>query len=137
MKLINKDIDSYGFSSDLKQKLENSIALLKKAEPLALRTNSEGFWLAFSGGKDSQCLYHVAELSEVKFTANMNMTSIDPAEVVRFVKRNYPEVTLRAPEMNFYDLCIKKKCLPTRINRFCCDVLKERGGLGYVKLIGI
>lgn len=38
----------------LRKKIEYSIDLLKKAEKMALRLDPEnGFWLAFSGGKDS------------------------------------------------------------------------------------
>ena len=70
-------------------KINYSIALLKKAQSLALNMNENGFWLAFSGGKDSQVLYHLAKIADVKFTAHMNPTTIDPGEVIRFVKRNY------------------------------------------------
>ena len=36
---------------------------MQKAERLALSMNDEGFWLAFSGGKDSQVLYHLAVMA--------------------------------------------------------------------------
>lgn len=127
----------YGFSENLMDKIEHSIDLMRKAEPMALQFYPKGFYLAFSGGKDSQCLYHVAELAGVKFEANMNMTTIDPPEVVRFVNQYYPDVVKHVPDINFYDLVIKKKCLPSRRNRYCCDYLKERGGAGTVTLIGI
>ena len=43
------------------EKLKHSVELLRKAEKLALKYDSDdGFYLAFSGGKDSQALYHVA-----------------------------------------------------------------------------
>lgn len=45
------------------EKLQHSIELLQKSERLALQYDStDGFYLAFSGGKDSQALYHVAVL---------------------------------------------------------------------------
>lgn len=45
------------------KRLQHSIELLQKAEKLALRYDAtDGFFLAFSGGKDSQALYHVAVL---------------------------------------------------------------------------
>ena len=48
----------------LRRKLDYSVDLLRKAERMALRLDPEnGFWLAFSGGKDSQALYHVARLA--------------------------------------------------------------------------
>ena len=43
--------------------MQHSIELLQKAEKLALQYDAtDGFYLAFSGGKDSQALYHVAVL---------------------------------------------------------------------------
>jgi phosphoadenosine phosphosulfate reductase len=46
---------------NLTEKIEYSINLLKKSEKMALKIDPEnGFYLAFSGGKDSQVLYHLA-----------------------------------------------------------------------------
>lgn len=78
-------------------KLNASIELLKKAEPLALRYSEGGYYLAFSGGKDSQALYHVAQMAGVKFEAFMSATSVDPPQVIRFVKRNYQNITILPP----------------------------------------
>lgn len=76
------------FSNNLQNKIDYSIDLLRKCEDMALRMDAEnGFYLAFSGGKDSQVLYHIAKLAGVKFKAHMNLTSIDPPEVIRFVKK--------------------------------------------------
>ena len=107
MKLIERDKD-YGFSDCLRKKIDHSIKLIKSAEKLSLMASKDGFYLAFSGGKDSEALYHVTELSGVKFHAHMNMTSVDPPEVVRFVKEYYPEVERHIPEKNFFQLIEKK-----------------------------
>lgn len=45
--------------------IQYSINLLKRAEPMALKMSDRGFFLAFSGGKDSQCLYHIAKMAGV------------------------------------------------------------------------
>lgn len=121
----------------LKDKIEYSLKVIQKAEKLALTMNSEGFWLAFSGGKDSQVLYHLALMSGVKFQAHMNLTSIDPPEVIRFVKRNYPDVKMIKPKMSIYDMARKKRIPPTMRLRWCCAEFKETAGAGYVTLIGI
>ena len=68
-------------SKTLQCKIDYSIKVIQKAQRLALTMNESGFWLAFSGGKDSQVLYHLALLAGVKFKAYMNLTSIDPPEV--------------------------------------------------------
>lgn len=127
----------YGFGDSLMDKIEHGVDLLRKAETLALRVNPDGFYLAFSGGKDSQALYHLVLLAKVKFKAHMNMTTMDPKEVISFVKSNYPEVERHIPELNFYQLIEKRKFLPSRLKRYCCQYLKEGGGGGTVSLIGI
>lgn len=123
---------------NLSEKIDYSINLLKKSEKMALRLDPEnGFYLAFSGGKDSQALYHIAKMSGVKFKAHMNLTSVDPPEVIRFVKKYYPDVELIKPRMSIYDMAIKKHMLPTRTKRWCCAEFKEVSGVGKVTLIGI
>lgn len=123
---------------NLQSKIDYSIALLRKCEQMALAYDPEdGFYLAFSGGKDSQALYHIAKMAGVKFKAHMNLTSVDPPDVIRFVKKNYPDVKLIKPEMSIYDMALKKHILPTRVMRWCCSEFKEMSGAGKVTLIGI
>lgn len=122
----------------MKSRLNYSIELLKRAEKMALRLNPEnGFYLAFSGGKDSQALYHVAKMAGVKFKAYMSLTSIDPPEVIRFVRKWYPDVELIKPKVSIYEMAKKKHILPTRTKRWCCAVYKEAYGAGSVTLTGI
>lgn len=90
-------------------KIDKAIALLKKAERLALKYNpADGYYLAFSGGKDSQCIYHLAKLAGVKFRAHYAVTTIDPPELMRFIKTHYPDVEWVRPKLTFFQL-IKKK----------------------------
>lgn len=96
-----------------------------------------GFYLAFSGGKDSQTLYHVAEIAGVKFKGHMNLTSVDPPEVIRFVKSSYPELELIKPTKSIFQRAVERKMLPTQRVRWCCADYKESAGAGKVVLIGI
>ena len=124
-------------TSSLQRRIDYSISLMQKAEPLALSYHPDGFYLAFSGGKDSQVLYHLALQAGVKFKAHMNLTSIDPPEVIRFVRKNYPDVELIKPKMSIYDMALKKHILPTMRFRWCCAEYKEISGAGSVTLLGI
>ena len=119
------------------QKIEDSIALMKKSEPLALKMDERGFHLAFSGGKDSQVLYELAKMAGVKFHAEMQITTLDPPELMRFVRAQYPDVKKNLPKMNFYNLIKKNGTLPTSQMRYCCRILKESAGDGSVTLLGI
>lgn len=122
----------------LKSKIKYSIELLKKTEKMAISLDADnGFYLAFSGGKDSQALYHLAQMAGVKFKAHMNLTSIDPPELIRFVKTQYPDVELIKPKMSIYEMAKRKRILPTRTKRWCCSEYKEMSGAGRVTLTGI
>lgn len=125
-------------SVSLRKKMEHSVDLLQKAEKLALAYDKEdGYFLAFSGGKDSQCLYHMAQLAGVKFKAHMNLTSIDPPEVIRFVRKEYPDVDMIKPHDSIFHIAEERKILPSMRVRWCCAEYKETAGAGKVTLIGI
>lgn len=96
-----------------------------------------GYFLAFSGGKDSQTLYHIAQLAGVRFEGHMNLTSVDAPEVIRFVRKHYPEVELIKPKDSIYHVAERKQLLPTKKVRWCCEEYKEHAGAGKVTLIGI
>ena len=123
---------------DLRNKIQHSVELSRKAEKLALIYDPEnGFYNTFSGGKDSQALYYIVKMSGVKFQTHMSLTSVDPAEVVRFVKTQYPSVIRHKPQISIYKKAIEIGLLPTMTKRWCCKEYKEIGGAGKVKLIGI
>lgn len=125
-------------SPGLRRKMERTIALIRKAEALSLRYDAErGFYVGFSGGKDSQALYHMMQLAGVKFYAYFSPTSVDPPEVIRFIRRNYPEVVFNRAEKSIYDIFREMKVLPSQRIRWCCAVFKERGGEGKVVCTGV
>lgn len=120
------------------RKLAHTLELLRKAERVALTYDKEdGFYLAFSGGKDSQALYHAAQMAGVKFKAHMSLTSVDPPDVIRFVKQHYPDVVRHKPTTSMYAMAVRKQLLPSMRVRWCCAEFKESAGAGKVTLIGI
>lgn len=122
----------------LAEKVRYSVDLIRKSEKMALRLDPEnGFWNTFSGGKDSQCLYYLVKMAGVKHKTHMYPTSVDPPEVIRFVKTQYPDVELIKPKMSIYEMAKKKHLMPTRVLRWCCAEFKEKGGAGTVTLIGV
>ena len=111
---------------------------MRKGEQLAMKYDpTDGYYLAFSGGKDSQCLYHVAQLAGVRFKAHFSPTSVDPPQLIRFIKRKYPDVDFGHIEQSIYDVAVKQGILPTMTVRWCCSIFKETAGAGRVTLIGI
>ena len=112
-------------------KVKIAIARLKEYEP------PEGYYLAFSGGKDSIVVHHLAERAGVKFTAHYNHTTVDPPELIYYMRKHYPSVIVRKPKLSMWKLIVKKKMPPTRLVRYCCEILKEGGGAGRFVLTGV
>ena len=100
--------------------------------------------LAFSGGKDSICLFFICKRAseelgipmEQMFHVQYNITNVDPPELVQFIrnvmKRDYPFIEMSQPKKTMWKLIVEKQLPPTQKVRYCCSVLKEsnnvRGG---------
>lgn len=108
-----------------------SIERLKTYEP------PEGYWLAFSGGKDSVVLYELALRAGVKFDAHYCVSPIDPPEVRDFILQVYPNVEWMYYARGFWTKHFMANGPPMRMARWCCRVIKEAGGDGRRKLTGI
>lgn len=106
-------------------KIDKSIEILKTFD------RPEGYHLAFSGGKDSVVIKALADMAGVKYKAVYNVTSVDPPELVWFIKRKYPDVEFRIPKdahgkpITMWSLLEENPFPPTRIMRYCCKSFKE------------
>lgn len=107
-----------------------SIERLRAFEPVG------GYWVAYSGGKDSDVVLDLVRKSGVKYTAHHSLTTADPPEVVRHV-REQPDVEIHRPKESMWALIRRKKMPPRRNARYCCQTQKESGGSGYVVVTGI
>lgn len=79
------------------------------------------------------------------------MTSVDPPELVRFIKDKHPDVIREIPRysktyknkklagkpITMWNLIPEKLMPPTRMARYCCEKLKESGGDGMVTVTGV
>ena len=132
MSLITNDL-----MGNKRDKVQIAIERLRAFEP------EDGYYLALSGGKDSQCIYHLAEMAGVKFDAHYRITSVDPPELVRFIKTQYPDVHMDYPRdkdgkvITRWNLIPRKLTPPTRMVRYCCERLKETGGRGRIVVTGV
>ena len=119
-------------------KVHDSIERLRAFEP-----KDCPYWLAFSGGKDSCVILELAKMANVNFEAHYAVTSVDPPELVRFIKEKYPEVSMDIPHdkhgkpITMWSLLRKKTYPPTRIARYCCEKLKESAGRGTITITGV
>lgn len=104
------------------EKEKNTIKYLKLFEP-----KKEPYYLCYSGGKDSDVILALAKLADVNFEAVHNLTTVDAPETVRYIKAQ-PDVRIDTPSKTMWQLIVEKRMPPTRIVRYCCSELKERGG---------
>ena len=68
-------------------RVQLAIDRLREFEP------EDGYYVAFSGGKDSQVVLDLVRRSDVKYDAHYNWTTVDPPELARFIKREYPAIS--------------------------------------------
>lgn len=110
-------------TDSLQKKVCQSMKLIE-----SLYTGSE--ILAFSGGKDSIVLYDLVKRVVGNDVPIIHaVTTRDPAGTLSFIRNNYPDVVLDMPDTTFGEL-VRRKGFPSRMRRFCCEVLKERVGIG-------
>lgn len=76
-------------------------------------------------------------MAGVKFDAHYNLTTVDPPELVRFIKKEYPDVEIHYPTLSMWRLIEKKGLPPTGMARYCCSELKEGGGAGRFVVTGV
>ena len=69
-----------------------AIERLRKFEPEALEMHPDGYYLAYSGGKDSDVILDLAERAGVRFGAHHNLTTVDPPEVIYHIRTKPVEV---------------------------------------------
>lgn len=112
-------------------KVERAIGLLKEHEP------PEGYYLCFSGGKDSVVAYDLCKRANVKFDAHHNITTVEPPELMKFIRDYYPDVKNEHSGKSMYQIIINHKIPPLRTARYCCAELKEIYGEGRTKVTGI
>lgn len=117
--------------------IDRAIERIRTFEP------KEGYFLAFSGGKDSQCIYELAKMAGVKFEAHYHITSVDPPELYYFIRDQYPDVIRDRPlgkdgkQINMWKLIEQSRVPPVPWARYCCEELKEPGGKGKLVMTGV
>ena len=117
--------------------IEVAINRLQTYEP------AEGYYLAFSGGKDSMVIKALCDLAGVKYDSHYNVSSVDHPEVIYYMRRYHPDVKPEYPHYEdgtratMWNLIPRKQMPPTRLARYCCEVLKESGGEGRFVVTGV
>ncbi len=131
---------------DLEQK---AIMRLREAADTSERFYKAPLIVTTSGGKDSSVCVALAEKAGIDFEVMHNHTTVDAPETVYFIRRefkrleekgvkctvNYPHY--KGERVTMWSLIPQKLMPPTRLVRYCCSILKERGGQGRYITTGV
>jgi phosphoadenosine phosphosulfate reductase len=112
-------------------KVQIAIDRIRQFEP------PEGYYVAFSGGKDSCVVKDLVKRAGVKADYHYNLTTVDPPELVYFIREHHADVEVHKPKETMWQLIARKGDLPLRHRRWCCAILKEGGGKGRTVVTGI
>lgn len=108
-------------------KVDIAIQRIKNFDPLANGFMGKPYYVAYSGGKDSDALRILFELSGVKYDLAHNHTTVDAPETIYYV-RSIPNIQIDYPKKSMWRLIVESQMPPTRLYRYCCSKLKEQGG---------
>lgn len=80
--------------------------------------------VGFSGGKDSIVTAKLMELSKVPYSLEYSFTGLDAPEVVRFIRKYYPECVFRRNKYTFWR-SLSVNVPPSDRLRWCCTLIKK------------
>lgn len=127
----------------LQEKIDRAIEVIRFFAP-----STEPYYVCYSGGKDSDVIRILMDLSGVDYELHNNHTTVDAPETVRYIrkvmsqygeKKHYIDedgcrVTqygekgfVHYPKETMWKLIPRKLMPPTRLARYCCAELKEGG----------
>lgn len=119
-------------TQDLQKKISQAIKIIQSASKIA-NENGQQLEICYSCGKDSEVILELAKMAGVEFRAIYKITTIDPPGTIKHALQKGVEIV--RPKENFFQL-IRRKGLPSRTVRFCCQILKEYKIMDYA-ILGI
>ena len=116
---------------------------------MSLRYYNQPLLCTYSGGKDSDVMLELFIRSGIPFELQNSHTTADAPETVRHIRKKFYELeqkgikcTIDKPmykgkQISMWRLIPIKLMPPTRIVRYCCQVLKEGAGDGRMIATGV
>ncbi len=105
--------------SSLNDYVEEAISFIKENLP------DEEIFVGFSGGKDSVTIAELVKMSGIPYKLVYTNTTIDPPEILKLIKKSYPETLWVRPKESFWKM-IPKRNPPLLYARWCCTTLKKQ-----------
>lgn len=117
-----------------------AILRLQEAAQMSQQTYEKPLMITYSGGKDSDVLLNLAIKAKIPMEVVHSHTTVDMPETVRHVRDVFHRLenqgisctvhmpTYKGKSVTMWTLIPQRRMPPTRIARYCCDVLKENTG---------
>ncbi len=112
------------FQERLNKLVREAVGFLIAKEPCL---HEPPYWVGFSGGKDSIVLKDIVLASGVRAEFHYSVTTIDPPELIMYIKQHHKDVVWDRPKKSFL-VAMSERGLPMRPHgRWCCQEYKESG----------
>lgn len=109
-----------------------AIERIKMASDLSLRHYGQPLVCTYSGGKDSDVMLELFCRSGIEFEVVNSHTTVDAPQTVYHIRKRLKKLneqgtkcSIHYPELTMWELIVKKKMPPCRMQRYCCEYLKE------------
>lgn len=133
----------------MKNKVEESLEILEVAAQISKDYYGFPLIIAYSGGKDSDVMLHLALKANIEFEVLYSTTTVDAPQTMKHIRHIFKRLndmgikthrtkpTYKGDPINMFSLIEKKGIPPTRLVRYCCDVLKEASTPNRVTAVGV
>jgi phosphoadenosine phosphosulfate reductase len=125
----------------LDEKVEIAIANIQHYRDTARTWDMFEPWyhLCNSFGKDSAVAEWLMRQSGVEFQGYHSLTTLDAPELIRHGREHYPDTIIAKPKVPLLHRLAYSECQgpPTRLARWCCEIYKEQGCKGQIKVFGV
>ena len=120
-------------------KEQKAIERIKYGSEMSLHHYGQPLVCTYSGGKDSDVQRELFKRSGIPFEVHNSHTTADAPQTVKHIRKVFRELelqdikatiempTFKGKRTSMWDLIPQKLMPPTRVVRYCCDVLKETG----------
>ncbi len=128
---------------------KTAIKRIQSASEMSLGYYGKPLVVTDSGGKDSAVCRELVRRSGVPYELIHNLTTADAPETIYYIREHFRQAeeegvpcTINYPfykgkRVTMWSLIPQKKIPPTRLVRYCCEVLKEQSGTNRFLTTGV
>ena len=128
---------------------KTAVKRIQSASEMALNHYGKPLLVTDSGGKDSAVCRELVRRSGVPHEIIHNLTTADAPQTVLYIRERFREAEAagipceiqypyyKGKRVTMWSLIPQKKIPPTRLARYCCEVLKEGSGVGRFITTGV